>query len=1588
MKNSSTLSHQPSKKRLLLWIALAFFGIMGIGTYTFYPPTPQREISKVALPKTIQKNTTTHDKKAEQPTQSTPKTGNNLIAKTDEQTQIPILSAGTDHEAVEITENARRNARYKQFIESHPYSAAPKFTREEIKAMPKADRPDLAARLEFLKTVDPNTLTVPRERLSVAREFTAEKLRKKDKAAINGVVWSERGPNNVGGRTRALMFDPNDAAKKKVWAGGVTGGLWYNTDITTTTSWIKVNDFWANIAVSCIAFAPSTPQTFYVGTGESMQAFSTSTNPSSFVIGDGIWKTTDAGVTWTQLASTKATSVDGTKFTYISQMVVNNAGHIFVATRGRSETSGGIIKSTDGGTSWTRVLAPSSGIGTATTGSINSMADIELATNGDLYAGTFNARVFRSSDGGTTWSNITPSGVVGQRVELALAPSTSNVTASTTIYAIGANGSNVGWFRRSDDGGANWTSLTAPKYREQNCTMGSSDFTRGQAWYDLILKVRPDNPNVVLIGGIDVHSTSDGGASWNSISYWTGNCVSYVHADIHNIIFRPTDFDQVIVGCDGGVFHSGDAGTGNSSASFSERNTNYNITQFYACATPNTSGSNRYFAGAQDNGTRRLDGAGITSGALATGGDGAFCFVDQTNPNIVITSYVYNVYYRSTNGGTSFGSPIVNDQNSGEFINPADYDDVANVLYSAGNSGDIKRITNMEATPSSQTTLAGLISGQATAFRANAYMANRLFVGTSGGSLYRIDDAAGDTPVSTSLSSVTGYVTCIDIGATDNELIVTVGNFGAKSVYYSNDGGTSWISKDEVAHGLPDMPVRWALFNPNNTKEVMIATELGVWSTSDITVSNPGWEPTNSGLANVRCDMFQYRAADKQVVLATHGRGIFTTTAFSAPIVATANYTVSPAIGYENQNFTFTDVSTLGTSYSWNFGVGASTATATTKGPHVITYPNSYGWKSTSLSINTAASTSSKTSPAVLPYNTLNYLPANGGDFETNPNHFLASTTTGFRFERGSSAVTGKDGTASGSNAWVTGLTGNYPNDATAMLYTPSFNFTPTGNYTFEFKAKYNVEGSYDGFIVEYSTNQGTSWIQLGNAVAANWYNGTKSSVSSTKGFAANTPFFTGSTAGSFNTFIGNVNFLAGNAQVAFRFVFKSDEADNMAGIAIDDFKITSPVSIATLLPLHNATGISPTANLEATFNRNVLKGTGNILIKRVSDNSVFETIDVATALVSISSATVTINPNTNMAEQASYYVEIPATAFKDVDNVFFGGMTGNNTWKFTTADLTAPSLTTLSPAHNTTSISVTANLIMTFNENVKKGTAGSITIKKLTDNSVVEAIPVTNANVVVTNNSVSVNPAAILDGTTDYYVEVTAGAIQDIAGNNFAGIATGNWKFKTDVENVPPTVVTFSPAHNSIDFPGANNMTITFNENVKKGTAGSIAIYRVVGDAGVENIQITDANVTIAGAVVTINPANDLPGFVELYVEISNGAIQDIAGNNFAGFAGKTTWKFKTDISTPNEDNIVAKSLTVYPNPVAKQVTLQIAQGISFKEVGLRVIDMKGTIVWEKQMPQLTERQDFDWSMLPAGKYLLEVKTKQGSTTKQIIKQ
>ncbi len=728
----------------------------------------------------------------------------------------------------------------------------------EMKAKGINDFPELRQEFERLRTIDPYTRTIPMNAREIANQKVAQQLEvqakvKNSNAIIPNVVWKERGPNNVGGRTRAIIFDPNDPTKHKLWAGGVSGGLWSLDDYTNPLiNWHKVDDFWDNLTVSSIAYDPNNSNIFYVGTGENYSNL-------LYGLGGGMWKTTDGGNTWNRLNSTipdfsaSYNTVAGAMLR-INKIIVSPNGTVFAATLG------GVLKSNDGGTTWLFALPYS-------TANNNSATDLEILPDGKLLAGFNSSGIYKSTDAtGNSWNRITPNFISPySQVELAVS------TSGQTIYAIGTGG----WLIKSTDGGSSWVNLSV------------SAISFYQAGYNFVMEVHPTDPNKVYIGMGTYSRSFDGGNTWVNSYYGDMG-----HPDQHVLLFSPNNPNDVIIGNDGGVYYSNQM---NNSTVISPATTNlnrgYNTTQFYSVAQKNIANDNYILGGTQDNGTFKLETKLPKTGAATQvgGGDGMLCFIDQDEPNIQIFSYQYNSHYLY-NPQTTF-TTYLNAGNSGYFVNPCDYDSQNNTFYAFAGY-----ITINNASYSQLAIVKNIGTSNTSSFLTlpyNAYIncikagktPNTVYLGASN-KIYKVSNTNTTNPIVTEINISNNdyiYVTGIEIGATDNEMIVTSTNYGyySKSVFYTNNGGITWTSKDESNHGLPDVSVRDALFNPNNTKQVLLATDNGIWSTNDITAANPTWEISCTGLAFVPCFALEYRTSDGLVVVGTHGRGIYTSDVFT-----------------------------------------------------------------------------------------------------------------------------------------------------------------------------------------------------------------------------------------------------------------------------------------------------------------------------------------------------------------------------------------------------------------------------------------------------------------------------------------------------------------------------------------------------------------------------------------------------------------------------------------------------------------------------------------------------------------------------------
>ncbi len=820
----------------------------------------------------------------------------------------PLYNADLNRQAYEKA----LNKQYKKLTAMMP------MEKEEAKAKGKEEKegdfPDRAAMQDFFMTMDPSIGRVPGERL-----YKAYKQTKLNEKSTNAIIQWNNVSSDMGGRTRSLLWDPNDATHRKVWAGAVTGGLWYNNDVTLASSpWVSVDDFWQGLSVSSIASDPNNTQTMYVGTGEAQTAIIIYRESSGR--GVGIYKSTNGGTNWTLLPSTS-------QFAYVTDVKVRNENGLSVIYAGvvsgiyhganqAGSPTGGLYRSIDGGLTWTQVLPNMAGLATP-----YAVADIEFTADGRIFIGTMpnidgvGGATILYSDAGTpgswtinsTYNTLISGGTdyyLPGRIMLATAPSDANV-----VYAIVAAGYTDGWNKfegkyvlRSSNKGLTWNEVTYPAdYNGRNWAY--------LAWHAFDICVDPTNANTVFIGGLDLFRTTDGGQNWLLLTDWAqmynGGGPTYVHGDQHAIAYRPGSNTEMIFGCDGGVFYTAAATA--LAPYFQERNKNYSSLQFYTCDIDPMQSSQALLGGLQDNGTLLYSGSPFTITDMVSGGDGAYAFFDQDETGMFITSYYYNVYF-TMNGGSLLN--YIADYQSGLFVNPSDYESKHNTIYANAcdpfnttHVDELLRITDVEGgyngmfIPLNTGTTVPYshvkVSQHSTLFN------TMLFIGTQSGRLFKVTNA-NSTPVVSEIgdpSFPNAAISCVAIGGSNDTLMVTFSNYGVPSIWQTFNGGVNWQS---IENNLPDMPVRWAIYHPGNSNQALIATETGVWSCGNLHNSNPWWTPAVTGMANVRVDMLKIRNSDSKVVAASHGRGLFTGTFNLDPTSSTSTVESSSFNVYPN----------------------------------------------------------------------------------------------------------------------------------------------------------------------------------------------------------------------------------------------------------------------------------------------------------------------------------------------------------------------------------------------------------------------------------------------------------------------------------------------------------------------------------------------------------------------------------------------------------------------------------------------------------------------------------------------------------------
>ncbi|WP_436515325.1 T9SS type A sorting domain-containing protein [Ekhidna sp. To15] len=755
------------------------------------------------------------------------------------------------------------------------------------------DDPQARLEFEFMRTKNPITNSIPvgiriKEKLLMDQRQKELQSQVGRVAAPPSTTWENRGPYNVGGRTRALAVDVSDATENTILAGGVSGGVWRTADGGAT--WAKMTTSTDLQSITCIAQDTRTGEedTWYYGTGETSGNSASAAAFSAFYRGDGIFKSTDGGLTWNALASTLSETPESNdnSFDYNHEIIVNPTnGDVLVANQN------GIYLSDDAGTSWEQVLSGS------------GWSDVAVTSAGILYAFLSGDGIYQSTTGGGsgTWANISDINTPfnsGDRYEIAIAPSDEDI-----VYFLGEDNTDSNnpdhalW--KFEDDLDDWTDLTANIPRLGGLT---GDFD-SQGGYDLLIKVKNDDPDFVVIGGTNLFASSDGfstpntAASGNAnwIGGYTSSNSSYAlypdhHPDQHSFIFL--DGNRAYSGNDGGVQLTTDVTA--SSVTWTPLNNGYLTSQIYAVSA---GPEDQLLIGLQDNGTWYANNSTTTTDAWddAWGGDGAYSaissdgtvrFLSAQNANVTIWTYAdANTQAASTAQG--FVPSESDGYSTSLFITPFYLDPEDDNLFYLG--GDSELWVNTEAISSANigganqgwksiaTGVSGIIS------EIGIGTGEVVYVGTSSGSLLRVTNASAATPTVENVTGSnfpSGYISGVSVNSSNNNnVLVTFSNYGIPSVFYTNDGGENWT---DVSGNLEEDPsgsgsgpsVRVGRIHGNDFS-YFVGTSTGLYSTENLDGASTIWtREDESGIGSTVVEHMVTRE-DGLVVAATHGNGVY-----------------------------------------------------------------------------------------------------------------------------------------------------------------------------------------------------------------------------------------------------------------------------------------------------------------------------------------------------------------------------------------------------------------------------------------------------------------------------------------------------------------------------------------------------------------------------------------------------------------------------------------------------------------------------------------------------------------------------------------
>lgn len=759
----------------------------------------------------------------------------------------------------------------------------------------------------------------------------------------NSENFINMGPYNIGGRTRAVVIDIND--EDIIIAGGISGGVWKSAN--QGESWTRTSALEQHPAITSIVQDKRSGKTneWYYSTGE----FSGNSASASgaFYLGNGIYKSTDNGDSWSLITSTAVSGTSGTDviidsdlFTITNQLAIDHSEasgtEIYAAVVSQ------IVRSTDGFQTFEVVL------GQNNTG--NNWSDVAVTSTGKVYASigssSFNGSngesgLFKSDDG-ITWTQIRPQTNFPSsfgRFEIAIDPNDENRVLflgeeQLFLYLDASN---------------SWIELT------NNINNSGNDVGQGhgsQGGYDLYVAIHPGNSNTVFLGGINLMRslnsfgtpalTSQVGGYANDNNPNSFPRYANHHPDNHGYAFFPSNPDRMLTSTDGGIhLTENNQATTNASTPiiWESLNNGYITSQFYhADIHKYDFGDPQLVGGMQDNGSwAKFESSPAEVWTEVFGGDGAFAaisynalYVSSQRGNVLRFGLENNTYSYSGNI-----SPTTND-NDYLFINPYIVNPVRQDQMFVAARGRVFYHNDVRTNPSagnwSQITNSSLNAQSVSALGMSIQPEGVLYFGTRSGRIFKVQDTQdliGDF-VATNVTGANlpsgSNVSSIAVDPNDaNKVIITFSNYEVVSVWYSENGGATWTSisgnMEENPNGSGAGPsVRSVEIMPDGSggNYYFLGTSVGLYMTQALDGDNTVWvQQASQTIGNVVVSNIEARPVEGMIMVSTHGNGTFFGFYDIGGVVSNINYTLNEeeASVTMRGNISYESTSTM--AYQW-----------------------------------------------------------------------------------------------------------------------------------------------------------------------------------------------------------------------------------------------------------------------------------------------------------------------------------------------------------------------------------------------------------------------------------------------------------------------------------------------------------------------------------------------------------------------------------------------------------------------------------------------------------------------------------------------